>query len=41
MIAGKLVRNGREFISKLHEDWADKQKYNEAEGRLKGLAWVR
>jgi DDE family transposase len=40
LIAGELVRGGRRFILKLSEDWAYRQEYNEAEGRLEGLAWV-
>jgi hypothetical protein len=40
LIAGKLVRGGRRFILKLSEDWAYRKEYNEAEGRLEGLAWV-
>jgi hypothetical protein len=40
LIAGRLIRSGRKFILKLQEDWAYKDEYNEAEGRLEGLAWV-
>ncbi len=39
-IDGKLIKSGRKFILKLQEDWAYKEEYNEAEKRLKALAWV-
>jgi len=34
LIAGKLIKSGRKFISKLQEDWAYKEEYNE---QRKGL----
>ena len=40
LIAGKLVMSSRRFILKLQEDWAYREKYKEAEERLKALAWV-
>ena len=40
LIAGKLVKNGRKYILKLQEDWAYKEEYNEAERRLRALAWI-
>ncbi len=40
LIAGRLISSGRKVILKLSEDWAYRQEYEEAEGRLEGLAWV-
>ncbi len=40
LIAGRLGKSGRRFVLKLQEDWAYRQEYNEAEGRLEILAWV-
>jgi hypothetical protein len=40
LIAGRLVRGRRKFILKLQEDWAYKEEYKEAVGKLKGLVWV-
>jgi hypothetical protein len=40
LIAGRLVSGGRRLILKLQEDWAYREEYNEAEGRLERLAWV-
>jgi Transposase DDE domain group 1 len=40
LIAGKLVSSGRKFILKLQEDWAYREEYKDAEGRLEGLSWV-
>ncbi len=40
LIAGKLVSSGRKFMLKLQEDWAYREEYKEAEGRLERLAWV-
>ncbi|MDA2920476.1 transposase, partial [Desulfobacterota bacterium AH_259_B03_O07] len=40
LIAGKLINSGRKFIVKLQEDWAYQEEYNNAEKRLKALAWV-
>ncbi|HEX3034550.1 MAG TPA: hypothetical protein VHT73_05355 [Thermodesulfobacteriota bacterium] len=40
LIAGRLVKSRRRFVLKLQEDYAYRQEYNEAEGRLKELAWV-
>ena len=40
LIAGRLVRGGRRFILKLQEDWAYREEYKEAEGRLERLTWV-
>ena len=40
LIAGRLVSGGRRLILMLQEDWAYREEYNEAEGRLERLAWV-
>ncbi len=40
LIAGRPVSGGRRLILKLQEDWAYREDYNEAEGRLERLAWV-
>jgi len=40
LIGGKLVSSGRRLILKLQEDWAYREEYNEAEGRLERLGWV-
>ena len=40
LIAGKLVSSGRRLVLKLSKDWAYREEYKEAEGRLEGLAWV-
>ncbi len=37
LIAGRLISSGRKFILKLQEDWAYREEYKEAEGRLEGL----
>ena len=39
-IAGKLVRGGRRFISKLQGDWVYEEEYNEADRRLEDSACV-
>jgi DDE family transposase len=40
LIAGRLISSGRKFVLKLQEDWAYREEYKEAEGRLEGLSWV-
>ncbi|MGH7909335.1 MAG: transposase, partial [Thermodesulfobacteriota bacterium] len=40
LIAGRLISSGRKFILKLQEDWAYREEYKDAEGRLEGLSWV-
>jgi hypothetical protein len=39
-IAGRLVTSGRRLVLKLQGDLVYREEYNEAEGRLKRLAWV-